>query len=84
MITDMNQESNTPTPEEQSDRRNPYADLGGRTDKGEAAREKIRRDIADRAAQRQEEKENSPDAQAARLRAELARKYSQEALTEDK
>lgn len=72
----MNHEPNTPSPEDETERPNPYADLGGGTDKGEAAREKIRRDIAERAARKQADQENSPGAQAAKLRAEIARKLA--------
>ncbi len=72
----MNHEPITPSPEDEPERPNLYADLGGGTDKGEAAREKIRRDIAERAARKQADQENSPGAQADKLRAEIARKLA--------
>ena len=50
--------------------------LGGESTMGEAAREKIHRDIADRIARRKAAQENSLSAQGARLRFEIARRIA--------
>ena len=72
----MNQEPTHSDPPEDQERPNIYAELGGGTDKGEAARAKIHRDIAERAARKLEAQDNSAQAQAARQRAEIARRIA--------
>jgi hypothetical protein len=64
-----------PSADVSGDRQEAYLrEQGGQKVPAEFSREQILADIAERKAQRMAEQESSPTAQAARLRAEIARK----------